>query len=82
MTARITKRLGRIEVPAEAAVVDALARSRGLRAEPAEAPGHFYLVSSGRNLASETESALLAETTAALDEAVHAGAIPHWSLVS
>ena len=81
MTARITRRLGRIHCPAEPALVDAVARSRGLRAEPAETPGHFYLLSSGRNPASEIGPALFAETAAALDEAVHAGAIPHWSLV-
>ena len=82
MAARRTKRLGLIHCPAEPAFVHAVAQSRGLTAEAAESPDQFYLLSSGRNLASEVEPALFAEAVAAFDQAVHNGAIPRWSLMS
>jgi len=81
MAARRTKRIGRIQCAANAATVNEIAKSGGLTAEPSEQRDEYFLVDSGRNLASELEQALLAAVAGQLDSAVKKGVIPHWSLV-
>jgi hypothetical protein len=81
MAARRAKRIGRIQCAANAATVNKIAQSGGLTAEPSERLGEYFLVDSGRNLASEVAPALLAAVAGHLDNAVEKGIIPHWSLV-
>jgi len=81
MAARRAKRIGRIQCAANAATVNKIAQSGGLTAEPSERLGEYFLVDSGRNLASEVAPALLAAVASHLDNAVEKGIIPHWSLM-
>jgi hypothetical protein len=81
MAARRAKRIGRIQCAASATTINKIAQLGGLTAEPSERPGEYFLVDSGRNLASEVEPGLLAAVTGHLDNAVEEGIIPRWSLV-
>jgi hypothetical protein len=61
--------------------VNSIAQDAGLVAETAGVPGQFYLVHSGRNLASELESDLFAAVAKVLDHASRRGLIPPWSIL-
>jgi hypothetical protein len=78
---RREKRVALIECGADEFTVNAIAQDAGLTAETAGTADRFYLVNSGRNLASELEPALFAAVAKLLDHAVRQGAIPRWSLV-
>jgi hypothetical protein len=81
MAVRRTKRIGRIHCAANAAIVNKIAQSGGLTAEPSEQSDEYFLVNSGRNLASEVEPGLLAAVASQLDNAVENGVILRWSLI-
>ena len=79
--ARRERKLGLIRCDANAATLNAIAATGGLIVKPASTAGEFYLISSGRNLASELDPALFAATAGRLDNAVENGTISRWSLV-
>jgi hypothetical protein len=81
MAARRMKRIGRIQCAANAAIVNKIAQSSGLTAEPSEQSGEYFLIDSGRNLASEVEPGLLAAVAGQFDNAVENGVILRWSLI-
>jgi hypothetical protein len=78
---RRNKRIGLIECSADQFTVNAIAQDAGLIAEIAETPDQFYLVHSGRNLASELETDLFAAAAKVLDHATRQGVIPRWSII-
>jgi hypothetical protein len=70
-----------IQCNADENLIAEIAMSCGLLARSASSPGHFYLINSGRNLASEMGPPLLAATVRALDEAAERGEIPTWTVI-
>jgi hypothetical protein len=78
---RREKAVGLIQCRTDAETINAIAESRGLTAEPADVPNQFYLLYSGRNMASELEPELFDAVTGALDAAVRQGVIPAWSML-
>ena len=78
---RREKTVGLIRCRTDAETINAIAETGGLKAEPAGLPDQFYLLNSGRNLASEIEPALFAAVAGALDAAVRRGVIPPWSML-
>ena len=76
------KRIGLIKCSADEFTINSIAHDAGLLAEIAGAPDQFYLVHSGRNLASELEAALFSAAAKLLDHAAHRGVIPPWSLLN
>ena len=80
--ARRERRVGVIRCASDVATLDTIASSGGLSVKPANAPGEFYVINSGRNLASELEEALLTAVACHLDNAVEKGIIPRWSLIA
>ena len=79
--ARRANRVGRIRCMADHATVNRIAQSRGLTAEPCGQRGEYFLVDSGRNLASEVEPDLLQATLAAMRDAARGGVIPPCSVL-
>jgi hypothetical protein len=78
---RRNKRIGLIECSADQFTMNAIAQDAGLIAETAGKPDQFYLVHSGRNLASELETDLFAAVEKVLDHAARQGVIPPWSML-
>lgn len=78
---RRERKVGLIQCGGEAETLNAIAEASGLSVRPAEAPNSYYVVDSGRNLASEVEPALFAAVSRELDRAWHRGEIPHWSIL-
>jgi len=78
---RRKRAVGLIKCPTDVSTINAIVEAGGLTAEPADQPGHFYLLNSGRNLASEVEPELYAAAAHRLDSAVRNGIIPAWSSI-
>jgi len=81
MPRRRERKVGLIQCAADAATLNTIASAGGLTVKPANSANEFYLIDSGRNIASELEQALFAAVAGHLDNAVEQGIIPHWSLV-
>ena len=79
--ARREKTVGLIRCRTDAHTINAIVETGGLKAEPAGSPDQFYLLNSGRNLASEVEPDLFDAVAGALDAAVRQGRIPPWSML-
>ena len=78
---RRKRMVGIIRCTTDAMTLNAIAEIGGLIVEPATTPSQFYVMNSGRNLASEVEPALFAAMSEELDQAVRRGTIPPWSIV-
>ncbi len=73
--------VGYVRVPTDASTLNCIVRAGGLTARDSDKPDHFFLVNSGRNLASEVGGYLLEAASHELDKAVDRGTIKAWSLV-
>lgn len=70
-----------VRVPTDVSTLSRIVQGGGFIAREADKPDHFFLVNSGRNLASEVGEPLVHAASRELDDAVKRGAIPDWSLV-
>jgi len=73
--------VGYVKVFTDVSTLSHIVQGGGLTAREADKPDHFFLVNSGRNLASEVGDHLLQAASRELDDAVKRGVIPDWSLV-
>jgi hypothetical protein len=74
--------LGTIRCNTSKATVDALLFSCGLGAQPADEPGHFDIVSRGRDSEPEVELDLWELALAKLHSAERDGSISSWAVVA
>jgi hypothetical protein len=81
MTSRQKRPVALIECKVDASVIEHMALSAGLVAEPAPKSGQFFLFNTGRNLASELGTPLFAAFVRALDEAAENCLIPKWTII-